>query len=138
MDGLYWVARFPGAKTRYFKTFDEAVSYRKQMEFEHGDYRHSRETHGMRYHQFYYVWSNMIARCENPNNRKYRIYGAAGRSIYPEWHDPRVFIEYLEKNLGDCPDGMSLDRIDNNKGYEPGNLRWATSVEQRRNSNRDK
>lgn len=66
-----------------------------------------------------------IDRCNNVRNQAYRNYGARGITVYKEWlNDPRLFVEYLV-NLPDCrTKGYVLDRIDNDKGYEPGNLRF--------------
>jgi hypothetical protein len=53
--------------------------------------------------------------------------------MHPEWDSFEVFRDYIEKNLGERPVGMSLDRINNNEGYFPGNLRWASPQTQVRN-----
>ena len=90
--------------------------------------------HGLSRHAHYGRWLNMLARCENPEHQGYKNYGGRGIRVCPEWHDMAVFIAWIEENLGPCPDGMSLDRINNNGNYEPGNVRWATQVEQVRNS----
>jgi hypothetical protein len=83
-------------------------------------------THGLTKHAHYSRWSVMLKRCENPQNAKYPRYGGRGIKVCDEWHDVRVFIAYLETELGHCPVGYSLDRIDNDGDYEPGNMRWAS------------
>lgn len=77
-------------------------------------------------------WANIIQRCENPKNPGYRWYGARGIAICAEW---RNSFESFFKHVGPCPaPGLSLDRIDNDGNYEPGNVRWATITEQIHNS----
>jgi hypothetical protein len=95
-----------------------------------------RATHGMSNHPHYSRWSNMMDRCYDPSNDHYTYYGARGIEVATEWHDAAVFIRYLEEKLGPCPDGYSMDRIDNEGNYEPGNLRWADPVTQRHNQRR--
>jgi hypothetical protein len=95
--------------------------------------RLTRWGHGLSRHPSYYRWSNMVDRCHNPAHAAYRNYGARGIHVHPQWHDPAVFIAYLDEVLGPRPDGPSLDRINNDAGYEPGNIRWATRSEQVRN-----
>lgn len=87
--------------------------------------------HGMARTKEYSVWASMIGRCENPNDRKYDLYGGRGICVAPQWRaDFAVFI----RDMGRRPsDQHSLDRIDPNGNYEPGNVRWATTVQQNRN-----
>src|SRR5258708_2656553 len=89
--------------------------------------------HGMVGHPLYSTWTGMIARCEKPQHHAFRNYGGRGISVCERWHDPAAFITWIEASLGPRPDGHTLDRIDNNGDYEPGNVRWATLSEQRRN-----
>ena len=73
----------------------------------------------------------MKNRCLNPNNKKYPIYGARGVKVYSEWeNDFTVFLKDI--GLAPGPD-YSLDRINPNGDYEPGNVRWATPIIQRNN-----
>ncbi len=75
----------------------------------------------------------MISRCENPNNKQYKDYGGRGITVCEEWHDAWAFFHYLTTTLGPCPPKHSLDRIDNDGNYEPGNIRWASKIDQARN-----
>lgn len=78
----------------------------------------------------YHVWRGMRQRCENPNNPKYPTYGGRGITVCPAWHDFLTF----RADLGERPSlDHSIDRIDNDGNYEPGNCRWATRTQQVRN-----
>lgn len=76
------------------------------------------------------IWSHMISRCHNPNDRSYPRYGARGTQVCQRWRENYHAFEF---DMGPRPDGMSIDRIDNDKGYEPANCRWATDETQGRN-----
>lgn len=75
----------------------------------------------------------MMARCYNPDLPKYRYWGGRGIQVCLRWHDARLFIEDVLQLLGPCPDRLTLDRIDTNGNYEPGNIRWATYARQNYN-----
>lgn len=96
----------------------------------------SSKTHGLSAHPNYNRWLGMIHRCTNPRARGFAQYGGRGIQVAPEWRDPATFLRYLDEALGPCPPGHTLDRIDNDGDYRPGNLQWATPVEQRRNQRR--
>ncbi len=78
-------------------------------------------------------WYNMMARCYNPTSSRYARYGGRGIQVCEEWHDPWTFCRYLDETLGPCPPDHTLDRINNDGNYEPGNIRWATYSEQNQN-----
>lgn len=84
-------------------------------------------------HPQYGRWYNMMMRCHNPHSPYYSLYGGRGIEVHPDWHTPANFYQYVEEQLGPCPPKHSIDRINNNRGYEPGNIRWATPLEQYRN-----
>lgn len=90
-------------------------------------------SHGLSKNPLYFIWHGINNRCTNKNLDSWENYG--GRGISNFWKsDPKGFIEYIEKGLGAKPTlKHSLDRIDNNGNYEPGNLRWATAKEQAQN-----
>jgi len=78
----------------------------------------------------YIAWCAMRRRCCDPRNKDYKYYGARGVSVCARWSVS--FTAFLE-DMGARPTGMSIDRIDNDGNYEPGNCRWATALQQSRN-----
>lgn len=93
--------------------------------------RNKLTTHGLRDSKAYSCWANAKQRCTNPNNDRYENYMGRGITMYPEWLNS---FEAFYRDMGDCPEGMSLDRYPDNDGnYEPDNCRWATQEEQQNN-----
>jgi hypothetical protein len=75
------------------------------------------------------AWENMKQRCLNENHRQYKDYGGRGISICNRW----LYFPDFVSDLGLCPTGLTLERIDNEGNYEPGNIKWATQEEQNSN-----
>lgn len=95
----------------------------------------STRTHGKTSHRLYPVWFEIKDRCFNPNNKAYKRYGGRGITVFPIWVvDFQSFYEYVTALPEYNKKGYSLDRINNDGNYEPGNLRWATSHTQAANS----
>ena len=91
--------------------------------------------HDLSYDKIYKTWQGIKCRCYNKNNSEYQNYGARGIKIFSKWkNNPKLFCDYVNTNLGNRPIGHSLDRINNNGNYAPGNLRWSDQKTQIRNS----
>ena len=81
-------------------------------------------------------WFGIRGRCDDPTNRQYANYGGRGVRLSEEFRNPIAFVNYM-RSIGDVRDAyarkLEIDRIDNDRGYERGNLRWATRAEQNLN-----
>lgn len=91
----------------------------------------ARATHGRRHTRLYRVWAGIKTRCLNPNDPLYQDYGARGISICDEWANS--FAEF-SSHMGDDPGpAFQVGRINNDIGYQPGNVRWETKSQNMRN-----
>ena len=91
-------------------------------------------THHMTGTKYFNLWHGIKQRCFNRNLYAYKDYGGRGITVYPEWIDNfQAFYDYVSKLEHFGEKGYSLDRIDNNGNYEPGNVRWANQKTQCRN-----
>lgn len=83
-------------------------------------------------HPLYSVWQGMLRRCYTPTTRGYSCYGGRGITVCDRWRGPDGFKHFVA-DMGERPDGHSIDRVDNNKNYSPDNCRWATRKQQQYN-----
>lgn len=109
-------------------------SLRKGVVFSCGCYHRDKvieiqTTHGGTKTKLFHIWQKMKSRCNNPNHKHYKYYGGKGIKICHEWeHDFSKFAEWA--NANGYVDGLTIDRIDPSKGYEPSNCKWSTRQEQ--------
>lgn len=87
--------------------------------------------HGLSGTRTHRIWKNMRQRCMNPHNPSWLRYGGRGIQLCDRWKES---FENFLSDMGESPNGLSIDRIDNNGNYEPANCRWATSLTQGRNT----
>lgn len=104
--------------------------------------RMRRTSHGKSGTRLYAIWKAMNRRCSNPSDKNYNRYGGRGISVCDEWCDDfQAFYEWAIANgydetapVGEC----TIDRIDNDKGYAPGNCRWVDLKTQQNNKSNNR
>lgn len=94
---------------------------------------HLNDKGGISKHPLYKAWAGMVNRCTNPNHSSYYRYGAKGIKVSEDWMGFRNFL----RDMGERPEGMTLDRIDPYGGYSKENCRWATMKDQRVNRTKE-
>ena len=83
--------------------------------------------HGLHKNKFYSTWAHMMSFCFNPRHKSYKDYGGRGITVCEEWLDVRNFVAWADITY---IEGMTLDRIDNDKGYSPENCTWSDKTTQ--------
>jgi len=114
--------------------YNKVVSCGKHIQLEDGSFIKkevkAKEFHKSSYSPTYKSYQSMLDRCDNPKNKDFKYYGGRGITVAQEWIDSyQAFVEHV----GIRPVNTTIDRINVNKNYEPGNVRWATSQVQNSN-----
>lgn len=91
-------------------------------------------SHGMRRTRTYNIWSRMKYRCNNPKDSRYEYYGGRGIGYDKRWEKFEAFFA----DMGEAPEGHSLDRLDNDGNYTKENCKWSTPKEQANNRSQPK
>lgn len=132
---IYWLCRCDCGQTTTVLT----ASLRAGVTISCGCFRKEKGaqalmTHGRTKTRLYGVWRGMVGRCHRVTDPAYPHYGGRGIALYPQWRNSFEEFEFYVAQLPHVDEeGYTLDRINNNGNYEPGNVRWATQSEQSRN-----
>ena len=92
--------------------------------------RHNPTKHGLHKHKLYSVYYAMLYRCYNPNAPRWKYYGAKGIAVCVEWQTFEDFYKWAMAN--GYEDGLTIDRVDNQRNYEPDNCQWISRSENTR------
>ena len=126
---LYWWFRCDcgnekeaaGSSVRYGETPSCGCLHRENV---------GQTVHGMARTKLYHVWNSMIQRCHNPKTKRYDCYGGRGIIVCDRWR--HSFADFFA-DMGECPAGLTIERLNNDGNYEPSNCVWASRHQQARN-----
>jgi hypothetical protein len=90
---------------------------------------HRQERHGYSFTSIWNIWRQMRQRCENPNSKDFKYYGARGIRVCERWQSFRAFLS----DMGDRPRGLTLERLNPDGNYERSNVVWKSRMDQRHN-----
>lgn len=140
------IARNTERARREKMTLDELLAKKREQEALTGDeiaYKYKDPAEVVKYKKeedyLRVTWRGMKRRVTNEKSKNYARYGGRGITIYPLWLTSfKEFKKYIMENLGERPEGHSIDRINNDGNYEPGNIRWADAAVQKQNNSHTK
>lgn len=130
--GVFWLCKCDCGNATSVRSKDLRRGFTKSC----GKHHKGHVTHGLSKTKTHKVWFDMRGRCYNPKKDRYPNYGGRGITVCDEWAGSdgfKAFYDYVSKLEHFGEEGYSLDRIDVNGNYEPGNVRWATDAQQKRN-----
>ena len=132
IGGAFWNCKCDCGEHKVLRGSDIKSGETKSCGCYRKEVAHNKATHGRSKDPVYIVWRNMCSRCYDPNSPGYKDYGGRGIAVCDEWRGEGGFIVFL-REMGECEEGYTLDRINVNGNYEASNCKWSTYEEQNRN-----